>query len=234
VTRAARRTPIWIYLLCALLGAGAGWLVLRFNTPAEPDRPPPAPAPTEDQIRRIPELLALLTAQDDPRPGDQHGPCHKIKPSVERELWSIVSVLPVRTGHDKWIIEAVDQVYTRYHSNYYVGYIFHYPYLDSDKTIRLCDKLLREYPGSEHVPLALWLKAFALRVKPPPPGGERAESFEAQFRWNPRPQEARAVYRKLIDRWAGHPYAERAAKLLEKEPFLIELPISFDDDPRSQ
>lgn len=50
------------------------------------------------------------------------------------------------------------QVYTRRHENYYHGY-------------------LAENPNSPHVPRALWLKAFALRVNPPSESDETSPSM---------------------------------------------------------
>jgi hypothetical protein len=202
--------------------------LLYFSKPPAPPPPPPA----SDVAAKVSELVAKLTVQD--RSEGIEGASHKIKADVERELWSIVSALPVASGNDRVLMSAIDEVYTKYHKNYYNGYIFHYPYLDSVKAITLCDKLLREYPMASTAPQALWLKAFALRVNPPPPDHEVHESFDAQTRWRPRPEEARQVYRELVSRFPRHPYAEEARKRIEKPDLLLTLPTWFEEeDPRT-
>lgn len=214
--------------LIVIGGLGVVGALLYFSKPPEPQAPPAG-----DVSAKVSELIEKLTVQD--RTEGVEGASHKIKADAERELWDIVSRLPVVKGNDRILMSAIDEVYTKYHKNYYNGYIFHYPYLDSVKAITLCDKLLREYPLSGVAPQALWLKAFALRVHPPPADHEIHESFEAQTKWIPRPEEARRVYRELVSRFPRHPYAEEARKRIDQPDLLITLPTWFEEeDPRTR
>ncbi len=193
----------------------------------------PAGASTED-AKRIPDLIAKLTALDSDAEHAE-GPYHKIKPDVERELWNIVSNLPVAAGYDRLLFSAIDEVYTKYFPTYQNGYIFHYPYLDSVKAVTLCDKILKEYPGFSKIPDVLVLKGFALRVKPPPSGHETHESFAAQIRWTPRPDDARQAYELLLEKYPKSVYAEQVRDLIKRGPPPIDLPTWFEkEDPRTQ
>jgi hypothetical protein len=186
-------------------------------------RVPPRPA-------GFPELIRLLTVQDADYPA--HGPYHAIKAEVERDLWRFVSKLSVQEGGDRILLTAVEQVYTKYHSNFLAGYIFHYPYLNSRKAIALVDKLEDEYPDSPLLARALLLKAFAYRVRPPPEGHEIHESFSEQLTWRPDADKAREIYRTIVERWPDSAEARSARAALEEPELEIDLPFSHDDDPR--
>ncbi|HLG41859.1 MAG TPA: hypothetical protein VI643_00740 [Planctomycetota bacterium] len=178
----------------------------------------------------LPEMIHQLTVQDAEYPS--HGSYHRIKPEVERDLWKMVSELPARDRGDETLLQAVENVYTKHHSNFCNGYIFHYPYLVSRKAIALVEKLEREYPDSPLLARALLLKAFATRVKPPPEGHERNESFDEQLTWRPDAAKAREIYKRILDRHPNGPEAKAAKAALEEEPFEIDLPFGADDDPR--
>jgi hypothetical protein len=215
----------WPYIVFALIGVGLGaWLILK------PVEPPPS-----TEAERIPELVKKLTVLDSTPEQSVEGPHHRIKADVERELWRIASQLPVAKGNEDLLMLALDEVYTKYFPTYQNGYIFHYPYLDSVKAITLCDKMVREYPEASCLPQALWLKAFALRVKPPGAEHQVHESFEAQLRWKPKPEDARKVYEDIVKRFPGHPYAQLAKELIKRSDseLLIDLPTWYEkDDPR--
>lgn len=183
-----------------------------------------APPPSLDP------LIDQLTAADGERA--THGRFHVIKPDVEQQLWDRVSTLPVHAGGDAKILRAIEEVYTRPHQNYYHGYIWHYPYLNSRKTIRLVDKLLAEYPNSPLVPRALWLKAFALRVNPPSESDETCPSMGDQPTWRPDLVMARQTLEALV-RTGDPAYAEKARRLLETDLRPIDLPTGpLEPDPR--
>lgn len=122
------------------------------------------------EIRSIPELIDRLTVRDGRR--EIEGEYHRIKPDVEKRLWGIVSRLPVAQGGDKLLIDAIEQVYTKYHENYLHGYVWHYPYLDSRKAIALAEKLEREYPDSPYIPRALFLSLRLSGSSTPRGGGD--------------------------------------------------------------
>jgi hypothetical protein len=195
----------------------------------------PQPDPVRTRIARIEQLLDVLNRQD----GEgNHGPYHKIDAAAEKEFWPLVSELPVVAGGDWVLLRAMDEVYTRYDDNYWNGYLFHYPYLSSRKTVALADKLLKDYPDSPHAERALWLKAFALRILPPE-GDEGYERdmpvFAEQVKHRPDAKAARATLEDLVRRFPEGRHAKAAKAWLSKEDLslrLLDWPKS--GDPRGQ
>jgi hypothetical protein len=209
--------------------------LLLVSCKPQPPAPASPPKPPEEQKLRIEKMIQQLTALDMREDDVGHGPCHKIKPDIERELWPIVSTLPVVEGGDRILIRALEEVYAGHLPNYWHGYIFHYPYLNSKKAIALAGKLVREYPDSDRAPLALWLKAFAYRVRAPDERQEMSDSYGDQPQWIPDPDKAMSVYRDLAVRYPQSLFADKARAKMSRPVLVIELPVGplpEGEDPR--
>jgi hypothetical protein len=162
-----------------------------------------------------------------------HGEFHKIKVDEEREFWKIVSALPVADGGDHLLAAAIDRVYTRYDANFYHGPMWHWPYLNSRRTVQVANKLLKEYPRSALTELTLWLEAFALRCPPL----EQVPDFDnsrEQKEWKPDAEAARTIYREITERFPKGRYAAASRAVADVAVLTIDLPASpMEPDPRS-
>lgn len=161
------------------------------------------------------------------------GPFHEIRPETERRLWSALQNLS-GPGTDELLFLALEKVYAGYRRNYLHGYIFHYPYLNSRKAIATADRILAEFPNSPHAPRALWLKAFALRVKPPDSAMGIPETAGDQAQWTERLEEARETYAELARRFPDSPFGVAARERLLRPILPIRLPVGplpEDEDP---
>ncbi len=186
--------------------------------------PPRTPAPI-----RVAELVTRMTGPNESPQG--HGPYHRASNSLEQELWSLVSKLPVVEKGDELLLLVVQNVYTRYDANFWNGYIWHYPYLNSRRAIALVDKLMKDYPATAVRERALWLKAFALRCPPAPPMHEAETEFDVyrdQATWAPDGEAARKVLQDVAAMNGTH--AKRAKELAESVD-LATLILPVDADP---
>lgn len=223
--------PLRIYLGSAVFSAALIALGIATRGEAIPAQPKFQPAPA--MIQEIPALIEDLVQPNTER--NIHGSFHAVRRETEEKLWRIVRNLPVAPGGDAHLIRALDDVYTKYHEVYYVGWDFHYPYLDSAKAVELAEKLEKEYPSSPKLPRALLLRAFAYRVLPPRDDQGAEVCPEAQLRWKADPHKARTILQDLIARFpdseeAG--IARRALERAEEDGLEISLPIDYAEDPR--
>lgn len=194
----------------------------------------PEDHPERKRALRVAELLKLLVEPNVEE--GQHGPYHRADDAKQRELWGLVSALPVLPGGDDLLLRAIDSVYTRYDANYWTGPLFHWPYLCSERAVRLADKLLAEYPASPLADRTLYLKAYALRLPAAEEWHEAEEDLETyrlQRAWKPDFDAARATYRELLRRFPNGRHA-RVAKVFAEQPELgVTLPDGpGEDDPK--
>jgi hypothetical protein len=192
-----------------------------------------APADRKAQAARIAELLRRLAATNDDGP---HGPYHRAQDKLQEELWTLASAMAPLPEGDHLLLAAVDRVYTRYDRNYWTGHHFHWPYLCSERAVKLCDKLLAEYPASRLAERTLWLKAYALRLPAVPEDHEAEEdrtTYRIQRRWTPDPGAARKVYAELVSRHPSGRHAKLAKVFAEQKELGIALPEGPDErDPK--
>ncbi len=174
-----------------------------------------------------------MSKQGDDFPG--HGEYHRARPELEREIWPLVRDLGVVEKGDEVLRLVVENVYTRYDSNFLNGTLFHWPYLCSERAIALCDKALRDYPKSDQGERLLWLKAFALRCPPVPPedrSEQELDTYRSQAAWACEEERARAIYREIAK--IGRSHAKRAKELAEEVSLSLILPVSpLQPDPRA-
>jgi len=164
-----------------------------------------------------------LTVQNGEGP---HGPYHRVNAAAEGEFWDRIRYLPPLPGGDDLLASALELVYTRYDDNFWNGFLYHYPYLDSRKAAEIADKLLREYPQSTLTERTLWLKAFVFRVIPPEPDA-RLEAdyptFAEQVRHRPDSGAAQDVLRLLVQRFPEGRHACAAGFWLAQEDIRLKL-----------
>ena len=193
----------------------------------------PAGNPHAAAVNRIAESLRALNEPNDDGP---HGPYHRAKDKTQEELWAAISSLAVVPNGDHLLLDAVDRVYTRYDRNYWTGHHFHWPYVCSERAIRLCDKLLLDYPASALAERALYLKGYALRLPTTEPDHEAEEdrtTYRAQRRWQPDFAAARATYQKLVERFPGGRHARVARVFASQAELAIDLPKDpMEPDPK--
>jgi hypothetical protein len=187
---------------------------------------PPDYTPQYDLIERLQQTV------DD----KGHGPYHPANNSLQRELWSRLQGLPSGPGLDRLLLEAVENVYTRYDMNYFHGILWHWPYLCSRRAIELCDRALRETKDPQIRERALWLKAFALRCPPTEPWDEAEkdlETYAEQRRWSPNFNAAREMYRTIASEFPTGSHAAAAARLAAQADLSVVLPKGpRERDPR--
>jgi hypothetical protein len=190
-----------------------------------------ARADVEKLVRQLDDLTKPNTGEG------HHGPYHRAKDDVQERFWTAISILPAGTPEgDHLLFHGIDRVYTRYERNYWTGHHFHWPYLCSERAIRLCDKLLAEYPGSLLTERTLYLKAYALRlpsVEPDEDAEKDRTTYRLQLTWTPDYEKARAVYRDLLARFPNGRHARIAKVFAEQKELAIALPGDPDQpDPK--
>jgi hypothetical protein len=193
----------------------------------------PADHPHAAAVARIAEALRKLSEPNDDGP---HGPYHRADDKAQEALWSAIASLAVIPDGDHLLLAAVDRVYTRYDRNYWTGLHFHWPYLCSSRAIRLCDKLLTDYPASALAERALYLKGYALRLPAVEPDHEAEEdrtTYREQRRWTPDFDAARAAYKRLLERFPDGRHARVAKVFASQAELSIELPKDpMEPDPK--
>jgi hypothetical protein len=202
------------------------WTIAVCLALAACSKPPPPRPPSP---ARIAELTAIMARQQDEQQG--HGRYHRPKNNHEQELWKLASALGVVEKGDELLLLVVQNVYTRYDANFWNGYIWHYPYLNSRRAIALVDKILKDYPQTAARERALWLKAFALRCPPAPAMHEAETEFDVyrdQATWAPDGEAARKVLQEVAA--MNGPFATKAKALAESVDLAtLILPIDPDD-----
>jgi len=165
-----------------------------------------------------------------------HGLLHRANNALQREFWKSLQGLPPGPETDALLLDAAENVYTRYDVNYYNGMLWHWPYLSSRRAIELCDRILKSTREPELRERALWIKAFALRCPPVDPwevAEADLETYAEQRRWTPDYEASRKVYQALAAESPGSPRGVAAAKLALQPELSIMLPTGpRERDPR--
>lgn len=190
-----------------------------------------ARADVEKLVRMLDELTKPNTEEG------HHGPYHRAKDDVQERFWAAISTLPAGIPEgDHLLFHGIDRVYTRYERNFWTGHHFHWPYLCSERAIRLCDKLLAEHPGSLLAERTLYLKAYALRlpaVEPDEDAEKDRTTYRLQLKWTPDYEKSRSVYRELLARFPSGRHVRIARVFAEQKELAITLPIDPDQpDPK--
>jgi hypothetical protein len=216
----------------------AFWLAVLLGACSPPAPPVQSSTPLPlDAISSKPEIVHLLRQLTLPNDEGMHGPYHRAKNDLQEKLWAEVSALPVVANGDHLLFHAIDRVYTRYDRNYWTGHHFHWPYLCSERALRLCDKLLADYPQSTLAERTLYVKAYALRLPATEPDGEAEAdraTYALQTKWSPAFDKARAIYRDLMARFPSGRHAKIAKIFAGQGELAITLPFDPDQpDPKN-
>ena len=140
--------------------------------------------------------------------------------------------MPRYPGASKIFLLAVDRVYLQYHQNLYHGWIWHWPYFDCSKAVKLADRAMEADPDAAEE--ALWTKIFCYRVRgldgnvyPYNSSCKEYPTVRAQVRWKSDPEQVRRFCREIQTRFPTGKHTDGVAELIEMKEVELTLPDSW-------